>query len=52
MATAYGGSIRLTTPMLFVLGFLALFTIGGLSIISLREAPDFFRLLFDSSFSN
>ena len=30
LATAYGGSIRLTTPMLFVYGFLALFTIGGL----------------------
>ena len=29
LATAYGGSIRLTTPMLFVFGFIALFTIGG-----------------------
>ena len=31
LATAYGGSVRLTTPMLFVFGFIALFTIGGLS---------------------
>lgn len=30
LATAYGGSIRLTTPMLFTFGFIALFTIGGL----------------------
>ena len=30
VATAYGGSIRMTTPMLFVFGFLALFTISGL----------------------
>jgi cytochrome c oxidase subunit 1 len=31
LATLYGGSLRFTTPMLFALGFLALFTIGGLS---------------------
>lgn len=30
LATAYGGSLRYTTPMLYVLGFIALFTIGGL----------------------
>ena len=30
LATLYGGSLRYTTPLLFVLGFLALFTIGGL----------------------
>ena len=29
LATLYGGSLRYTTPLLFVLGFLALFTIGG-----------------------
>jgi len=38
LATAYGGSIRLTTPMLFVLGFLALFTIGGLTGVVLANA--------------
>ena len=30
LATLYGGSLRFTTPLLFTLGFLALFTIGGL----------------------
>ena len=30
IATLYGGSLRLTTPLIFTLGFLALFTIGGL----------------------
>ena len=31
IATLYGGSLRLTTPLLFALGFLALFTIGGVN---------------------
>lgn len=31
LATAFGGSLRLTAPMLFALGFVGLFTIGGLS---------------------
>lgn len=29
-ATCYGGSIQFTTPMLFSLGFIFMFTIGGL----------------------
>jgi cytochrome c oxidase subunit 1 len=31
LGTVWGGSIRLKTPMLFALGFIAQFTIGGLS---------------------
>src|SRR3954468_18588666 len=31
LATVWGGSVRLRTPMLFALGFIAQFTIGGLS---------------------
>ncbi len=34
-ATLYQGSIRLDTPMLYVIGFLGLFTIGGLTGIML-----------------
>jgi group I intron endonuclease len=38
LATAYGGSVRLTTPMLFTFGFIALFTIGGLTGVVLANA--------------
>src|SRR6516164_2992340 len=31
LGTVWGGSVRLRTPMLFALGFIAQFTIGGLS---------------------
>ena len=37
-ATLYGGSLRYSTPLLFVLGFLALFTIGGLTGVVLSNA--------------
>lgn len=38
MATLYGGSLRFTTPMIFALGFIALFTIGGLTGVVLANA--------------
>ena len=38
LATLYGGSLRFTTPLLFTLGFLALFTIGGLTGVVLSNA--------------
>ncbi len=38
IATMWGGSIRIETPMLFVIGFLFLFTIGGLTGIVLSNS--------------
>ena len=38
LATLYGGSLRMTTPLLFALGFLALFTIGGVTGVVLANA--------------
>lgn len=38
IATLWGGAINLTTPMLFVFGFLFLFTIGGVTGVILANA--------------
>lgn len=38
LATCYGGSLQLTPPMLFALGFVFMFTIGGLSGVVLANA--------------
>jgi len=39
IATVWGGSIRFTTPMLFALGMVALFIIGGLSGVMHASPP-------------
>lgn len=38
IATVYGGEVRLAVPMLFALGFLFLFTVGGLTGVMLSNA--------------
>ena len=38
MATIYGGSVWFTTPMWFAMGFLCLFTLGGVTGIVLANA--------------
>lgn len=38
IATIYGGELRLGVPMLFALGFLFLFTVGGLTGVMLSNA--------------
>jgi cytochrome c oxidase subunit 1 len=39
LGTVWGGSLRLQTPMLFALGFIAMFTIGGLSGVTHSIVP-------------
>jgi len=38
LATIFGGVIRFTTPMLFVIGFIILFVIGGITGVVLAHA--------------
>jgi cytochrome c oxidase subunit 1 len=39
LATLWGGKVRLKTPLLFVLGFVAIFTLGGLTGVMLAAVP-------------
>jgi cytochrome c oxidase subunit I len=39
LGTVWGGSIRFTTPMLFAIGFVAMFIIGGLSGVTHAIVP-------------
>ena len=39
LATMWGGKLRFTTPMLFAVGLVAMFTIGGLSGVTHAVAP-------------
>jgi cytochrome c oxidase subunit 1 len=38
LATLYGGSLKFNTPLVFTLGFLFLFTIGGVTGVMLSNA--------------
>jgi cytochrome c oxidase subunit 1 len=44
LATMYGGQIRFDSPMLFAVGFLSMFLIGGLTGIMLAVSPFDFQL--------
>jgi cytochrome c oxidase subunit 1 len=44
LATIYRGSIRLDTPMLFALGFISMFLIGGISGVMLGSPPIDFHM--------
>jgi cytochrome c oxidase subunit 1 len=39
LATTWGGNLRMKTPMLFAMGFIAMFTIGGLSGVTHAVVP-------------
>jgi len=44
LATMWRGSLSLTTPMLFAIGFIAMFLIGGISGVMMASAPVDFHL--------
>src|SRR3712207_7024576 len=39
IATMWGGSIEFRVPMLWAIGFLAVFTVGGVTGVVLSQAP-------------
>jgi cytochrome c oxidase subunit 1 len=43
LGTIWGGKLRFTTPMLFALGLVSMFTIGGLSGVTHAVAPSNFQ---------